>query len=290
MLIGAVAAGVAAAGPKQSEATDAGVRSAATATSGDWSLCRGAAAEVEARVSAPEHLLSAVTLTETGRRGPGGKSLQAWPWTINAGGKGYVFTTKNEAVRAVRRLMAQGHRSIDVGCMQVNLKYHPRAFTSLEEAFDPVANLSYGADFLARLKRRHGSWELAVQHYHSYTEEHRQRYAARFRTLWSIERRRMAKAGDEGGHAAARRSRGGSALARLPEIPRTVVRTALPESELSRRLEPVAALMTFGVNVGALGRTAREGNAFLRRLGGRYPAIADTRTKSAALGGPVPVN
>ena len=29
---------------------------------------------------------------------------------------------------------------IDVGCFQVDLFYHPYAFTSLEEAFDPDAN------------------------------------------------------------------------------------------------------------------------------------------------------
>jgi hypothetical protein len=287
ILIGAVFASAALAAPSGSEPSGpASAPSTATAGSGgDWSLCRRAAAEVEARIPAPEHLLSAVTLTETGRRGPGGKALQAWPWTINVGGKGYVFSNKDEAVRAVRRLMAQGHASIDVGCMQVNLKYHPRAFTSLEEAFDPAANLAYGAEFLTRLKKRHGSWDLAVQHYHSYTEEHRQRYAARFNTLWALERRRMARAGTERAGA-----RSGLSLARLPALPRTLVRAALPDDESLQRLKPVAALMAFGVNFGALEATAAEGNAFLRRLTDTYPAIADSRTQSAALPAPVPVN
>ena len=41
---------------------------------------------------------------------------------------------------------AQGARSIDVGCMQVNLLHHADAFASLEQAFDPVANARYAAD------------------------------------------------------------------------------------------------------------------------------------------------
>lgn len=163
--------------------------------SGDWTVCREAAAEMERLAGTPKQLISAVTLTETGRRAPGGKTMAPWPWTINAGGQGFVFATREEALRAARRLLARGHRSIDVGCMQVNLKYHPRAFTSLEEAFDPVANVAYATQFLSHLKARHGSWDAAVQHYHSYTEEYRQRYSARFHRLWSREQRRAARAG-----------------------------------------------------------------------------------------------
>ena len=45
----------------------------------------------------------------------------------------------------MRALQAQGVRSIDVGCMQVNLMHHPNAFTSLEAAFDPTINALYAA-------------------------------------------------------------------------------------------------------------------------------------------------
>jgi len=52
----------------------------------------------------------------------------AWPWTINAQGKGQFFKTKAEAVKAIKNLQAQGVKSIDVGCMQINLSYHGKAF------------------------------------------------------------------------------------------------------------------------------------------------------------------
>jgi hypothetical protein len=60
-------------------------------------------------------------------------------------------------------------RSIDVGCMQVNLLYHPDAFASLEEAFDPPANASFAARFLTQLHDQTGTWPTATAWYHSAT-------------------------------------------------------------------------------------------------------------------------
>lgn len=154
-----------------------------------WNTCRQAAYALEDIHHTPRGLIAAITLTETGRRGPQGK-LEAWPWTINAEGRGYHFTSKREAIRAVRRLMAEGKRSIDIGCMQVNLRFHPRAFTSLEEAFDPEANIAYAISFLKDLHRKSRSWDMAVGNYHSYSPALNQRYFKKVRTLWNKEKRR----------------------------------------------------------------------------------------------------
>ena len=59
------------------------------------------------------------------------------------------------------------HRNIDVGCVQVNLMHHPAAFADLGQAFDPSANVAYGAWLLATLRDATGSWERAVALYHS---------------------------------------------------------------------------------------------------------------------------
>ncbi|HCF18886.1 MAG TPA: hypothetical protein DEV96_12760, partial [Rhodospirillum rubrum] len=55
----------------------------------------------------------------------------------------------------------------DVGCMQVNLRYHGGAFDSLEEAIDPAANVAYAASFLRRLFDDTNDWAEAVTAYHS---------------------------------------------------------------------------------------------------------------------------
>lgn len=94
-----------------------------------------------------EHLLTTISSVETGRWNAKTKQKVAWPWTVNAQGKGTYFETKAQAVREVKRLQKAGVKSIDVGCMQINLAYHPDAFKSVEEAFDPEKTLNTGQNF-----------------------------------------------------------------------------------------------------------------------------------------------
>ncbi len=155
----------------------------------DWYVCDQTAREIEAERGTPDHLLSAITLTESGRRAPD-RTVKAWPWTINVGGQGYQYATKEQAIQAARQLLEAGTRSFDVGCMQINMRYHPRAFTSLEEAFEPRANITYAADFLERLANRHNDWARATGLYHSYTEEYNLLYTDRVETFMGIARRR----------------------------------------------------------------------------------------------------
>jgi hypothetical protein len=149
----------------------------------DWSGCADAAQAVERQGRAPAFILAALTETESGRRAPGG-SVRAWPWTIHAKGRGHYYASKDAAIAAVRRLHAQGVTTIDVGCAQINLRYHPNAFASLEEAFDPVTNISYALQFLRELHARFGSWEDAIASYHSIDPSHQTVYRKRVLSAW----------------------------------------------------------------------------------------------------------
>jgi hypothetical protein len=121
----------------------------------------------ERKQALPSRILKAIATQESGRWNATYKRHQAWPWTINVQGKGFYFPTKAKAVAEVRRLQAQGIESIDVGCMQVNLRYHPDAFNDLEAAFDPATNVSYAAKLLRTQYERFSSWKRAVAAYHS---------------------------------------------------------------------------------------------------------------------------
>lgn len=134
-------------------------------------LCQLAIAGNVSATRLPANLLSAIGRVETGRVDPRDGNLKAWPWSINAEGRGYVFNTKAEAIAAVMALRARNVASVDVGCMQVNLMYHPAAFASLEEAFDPAANVRYAAKFLGQLFSESGDWNVAAAHYHSKTPD-----------------------------------------------------------------------------------------------------------------------
>lgn len=163
-------------------------------------LCGRAIATAEREHRLPAALLHAIGRVESGRPDPRTGAAVSWPWTINAEGQGRFFETKEAAIAAVRALRARGVTVVDVGCMQVNLHHHPRAFASLEEAFDPAANARYAGLFLARLRQGARDWETAAARYHSRTPERAEAYKLKVLAAWpgmarraSEERRRVAE-------------------------------------------------------------------------------------------------
>lgn len=138
----------------------------------------------------PQGLLMAVAFVESGRDIGGGDRVP-WPWTVNVNGDGAFFTSKADAIAAVRKSMDEGERSIDVGCMQINLRYHPNAFKDLDQAFDPAANVAYGAQYLQSLFKLQGTWAKAVERYHSSDSGNRSEYREKVLAFWNDDARRM---------------------------------------------------------------------------------------------------
>ena len=130
-------------------------------------VCVMVAAQMESKYGIKEHLLQTISSVETGRWDYKREEFVSWPWTINVNGRGYHFATKDEAVAEVKRLQAKGIKSIDVGCMQISLKYHGTEFASLEDAFDPQINAEYSAKFLSKLYQKRKDWQWAAMAYHS---------------------------------------------------------------------------------------------------------------------------
>lgn len=141
-------------------------------------LCDRAALAASESEDVPLDILRAVTRTETGRSLDG--ALSPWPWTANAGGEGAWFETREEVLRHVEAILASGRRNVDVGCFQLNHRWHADAFSTLSDMIDPAANARYAAQFLQRLYVESGSWDSAVAAYHSRTPAYANRYMARF--------------------------------------------------------------------------------------------------------------
>lgn len=137
---------------------------------------------VEADHNIPRYLLEAVALCESSTDPR--RMLHPHPWAISSGGRARYFKSKAEAVRTVSYMLKLGGHSIDIGCMQVNLVHHPRAFTSLEQAFDPIENITYAAKFLKKLRASSGSWLSALARYHSGHNLSGQRYRDRVLQIW----------------------------------------------------------------------------------------------------------
>ena len=152
---------------------------APAATMPGYAQCEASIEAAQKLQRIPAKLMPAISRVESGRMDPATHRVRAWPWTINVEGTGYFFESKAEAIAAVHALQAKGPRSIDVGCMQVNLIYHPHAFADLDTAFDPFANARYAAQFLSGLYHQTKDWNLATAAYHSQDAEKGEDYQRR---------------------------------------------------------------------------------------------------------------
>ena len=158
-------------------------------------LCESEIQKAEKVNNIPRRLLAAIATVESGRSvrvsNNNKKTEKApWPWTICAYGKGHFFSTKSAAIAAVKKLFARGVRNIDVGCMQVNLLHHSKAFKNLEEAFTPKYNVAYAAKYFMQLRNMTNSWTHAVGYYHSRTAKHYKRYCVTVFNEWKKARNR----------------------------------------------------------------------------------------------------
>ena len=158
-------------------------------------LCQQAIEAATRAHATPPGLMAAIGRVESGRHDPTSGALHPWPWTVDAEGQGAFYNSKELAIAAVRALQARGVRSIDVGCMQVNLMQHPGAFNSLEQAFDPMANADYAARFLVELHGQTGAWPAATAMYHSATPELGAAYREKVIAVWPEEQRLTATTG-----------------------------------------------------------------------------------------------
>jgi hypothetical protein len=152
-------------------------------------VCRQAITSAERAHSIPPHLLAAVARVESGRRDQATGTFNPWPWTINMDGQGSFYETKAQAVAAALSMRPRAVTSIDVGCMQISLTFHPDAFPDMSAAFDPASNADYGARFLSQLYLKTNSWPKAVEMYHSATPEIGQEYGRRVYAAWPEEQR-----------------------------------------------------------------------------------------------------
>ena len=159
--------------PAMAKSGDTGPRPAA--------LCVAAAQTAARETGVPLPVLLALALTETGRRN--GAMLEPWPWALNVDGASHWLPDRASAAARAAELHEAGARNIDLGCFQINHRWHGAAFPSLEAMLDPGANALYAARFIASLKEETGDWVRAAGAYHSRTEVHAARYRARFEVL-----------------------------------------------------------------------------------------------------------
>jgi len=144
--------------------------------------CEALAAQASARHGLPEGRLSAISRAESGRSIKG-SGYRAWPWTLNVQGKGYYFPTREKALEHLEKVIAEGVRNVDVGCMQLNYRWHGGEFASIQEMMDPSANADYAARYLKTLRKETGNWDGATKYYHSREADRGTSYLSRVKRI-----------------------------------------------------------------------------------------------------------
>lgn len=122
--------------------------------------CARAALYAAEKSDVPADILLAITVVETQHDGT------AWPWTVNHGGRGHWFPSAAEAEQAAVAILASGGMA-DLGCFQINTRWHGSAFASVTQMLDPVENALYAARYLRHLQGDTGDWHAAIAAYHS---------------------------------------------------------------------------------------------------------------------------
>lgn len=143
------------------------------------SICDSAALRAAEDTGVPAGVLMAIARVEAGRNRNG--VFSPWPWTVNEAGSGSFFPDLQSAMDHVDQALANGDRNIDIGCFQVNIRWHSQEFDSLRSMFNPDTNAAYAARFLQRLLQETGSWEGAIGAYHSRQELAAESYLAKVR-------------------------------------------------------------------------------------------------------------
>ncbi|MDO5632463.1 MAG: hypothetical protein Q4G22_11585 [Paracoccus sp. (in: a-proteobacteria)] len=144
-------------------------------------VCEHAAMQVAAESGVPADILAGLTLTETGRRRNG--VVRPWAWSANADGAGSWFDDPASALAYVEDRIAMGRPSVDVGCFQLNYRWHGENFPSVAAMLDPMTNARYAARFVRQLYQETGDWRAAAGAFHSRTPVHANRYLKRFDEL-----------------------------------------------------------------------------------------------------------
>jgi hypothetical protein len=122
----------------------------------------------------PSGLLLAIATVESGSE----------PYALNIQGKSVIGRNKTEAVNLTHEALAKGITNIDVGVMQLNIRWHRENFGSIEEMLDPKKNIEYAASFLLTLYKKYGNWHRAVRFYHSSRAEYYRKYSRKITLAW----------------------------------------------------------------------------------------------------------
>lgn len=104
----------------------------------------------------PAGILLAITLTETAMGG------RPQAYAVRVGGQSHYGASEAGALDLARQPDGGLERSANIGCMQLQIASHARAFDPPEKIADPALNMRHGAALLVRAAGRERDWGRAI--------------------------------------------------------------------------------------------------------------------------------
>lgn len=120
-------------------------------------------------------LLYSVSLAESAFGSSEKGQIGPHAWTIR-GNQAHYAASKEEAERTLRQYLDSGFNGVDVGLMQINVKWNGSRVSSPYELLDPMTNVRVAADVLNEaIASSPDDLILGIGRYHHWTEEARAR-------------------------------------------------------------------------------------------------------------------
>lgn len=154
---------------------------ASLAGASDSDLCDQSINLVAKNSIVPREVIYKIARLESGRHIDGRQV--SWPWSLNNSGRGYFLKDRAEALAKLAKLKAQGKTNIDVGCMQLNIRWHAEFFKNFAQMINPLDNVQYAVSYLEELYEETNSWEKAVKYYHSRNAKFNAVYYAKYKEM-----------------------------------------------------------------------------------------------------------
>lgn len=117
------------------------------------------------------YVLYAVALVESAKLS-GKKQVTPWPWALNKAGKAIIPNSHQDARAILHKTLNAGSRNIDVGLMQINIRWQGHRVNTAEQLLNPLTNLHIGALVLAEaIQSAPSNLTLGVGRYHSWQNQ-----------------------------------------------------------------------------------------------------------------------
>lgn len=125
-------------------------------------------------------LLYSVALGESARLSKDKKNhVEPSPWAFHAGGKAFYAETKDEAKTMLDKLTSIYGQHIDVGVMQISIRWNGHRVSTPYDLLDPETNIMVGAEIISEnLKSSPNDKIQAVGRYNSWDKAKAESYGS----------------------------------------------------------------------------------------------------------------